>query len=83
MAIGMTVVIIAGGIDLSVGSLVALSAVLSTWLIRASAARGGGDRRRHGVGLCRGHWRVCFGWSRTGLLVTGFHVPPFIVTLRR
>src|SRR5205823_2789373 len=34
MAIGMTMVIIAGGIDLSVGSLLALSAVLSALLIR-------------------------------------------------
>src|SRR5262245_20496636 len=34
MAIGMTMVIIAGGIDLSVGSLVALSAVIAARLIR-------------------------------------------------
>src|SRR5262249_44878725 len=34
VAIGMTMVIIAGGIDLSVGSLIALSAVMATRLIR-------------------------------------------------
>jgi ribose transport system permease protein len=39
LAIGMTLVIITGGIDLSVGSLIALSAVVSTWLIWAA---GGG-----------------------------------------
>ena len=46
MAIGMTMVIIAGGIDLSVGSLLALSAVLSTWLIckRLPAGRDAGRR---------------------------------------
>ncbi|MBN1443731.1 MAG: ABC transporter permease, partial [Planctomycetes bacterium] len=36
IAIGMTMVIITAGIDLSVGSLIALSAVVATWLIRAS-----------------------------------------------
>jgi len=35
IAIGMTMVIIAGGIDLSVGSLIALSAVVAAWLIAA------------------------------------------------
>ena len=34
IAIGMTMVIITAGIDLSVGSLIAFSAVFSTWLIR-------------------------------------------------
>src|SRR5262245_21523599 len=37
LAIGMTLVIISGGIDLSVGSLVAFAAVLATWLIREYA----------------------------------------------
>ena len=46
VAIGMTMVIITGGIDLSVGSLIALSAVLAARFIRdfAGAAR---PRRRH------------------------------------
>ena len=35
-AFGMTLVIIAGGIDLSVGSLIALSAVVATSLILAT-----------------------------------------------
>ena len=34
LALGMTFVILTGGIDLSVGSLIAFSAVLATWLIR-------------------------------------------------
>jgi len=38
LAIGVTLVIITGGIDLSVGSLIALSAVVTTLLIRELAA---------------------------------------------
>ena len=38
VAVGMTMVIIAGGIDLSVGSLIALSAVLSTLIIERTGA---------------------------------------------
>ena len=33
-AIGMTLIIISGGIDLSVGSMVALSGVFCAWLVR-------------------------------------------------
>ncbi|MCW3051034.1 MAG: sugar-transporting ATPase, partial [Chthonomonadales bacterium] len=40
IAIGMTMVILTGGIDLSVGSLIALSAVLTAWLIRAWGGTG-------------------------------------------
>ena len=35
MAIGMTMVIITGGIDLSVGSLIAVSAVIGTSIMQA------------------------------------------------
>ena len=69
IAIGMTLVIITGGIDLSVGSLIALSAVVTARLIRDAAggesagdggdgARGpGGDRRRARRRACsRGRW---------------------------
>ena len=45
MAIGMTMVIITGGIDLSVGSLLALSAVITAWLIGNWAARRPGQAR--------------------------------------
>jgi ribose transport system permease protein len=81
MAIGMTMVIIAGGIDLSVGSLLALSAVLSAWLIREAA----GAYHASALGMivcCGAAILVCaaFGLA-AGLLVTTFRVPPFIVTL--
>ena len=37
LAVGMTLVIVTGGIDLSVGSLIALSAVTAALLIRDAA----------------------------------------------
>ena len=81
MAIGMTMVIITGGIDLSVGSLLALSAVLSALLIRDAA--GAYDAPPLGMILCcAGAIVVCaIVGLGTGLLVTAFRVPAFIVTL--
>lgn len=81
MAIGMTMVIIAGGIDLSVGSLVALSAVLAARLLRDV---GGGAGASEGamilcslaaIGICG-----LLGLFN-GVMVTQFQVPAFIVTL--
>jgi ribose/xylose/arabinose/galactoside ABC-type transport system permease subunit len=72
-ALGMTLVIIAGGIDLSAGSVVALSTVVIALLLRAGIdpvmAAGGGVLS----GL------VCGGLS--GLIVIRLRVVPFIVTL--
>jgi len=78
MAVGMTFVIISGGIDLSVGSLVAFGGVIC-----AKITKGGGDP----VAV----W-IVLGWlgalaagaaagSFSGLLVTRFEIPPFIATL--
>tara|TARA_Y100001934_G_scaffold265349_1_gene343407 strand:+ start:1072 stop:2418 length:1347 start_codon:yes stop_codon:yes gene_type:complete len=81
LAIGMTVVIITAGIDLSVGSLIAVSAVVSCLLIERMA---GGLEATAGnmVLCCLAGVAVCglFGLT-TGILVTQFDVPPFIVTL--
>jgi len=81
LAIGLTIVIITGGIDLSVGSLIALSAVVTTLLVRdcfegTSASVGG--MLIAGVGgivLCG-----VFGWI-SGMFITRLRMPPFIVTL--
>jgi len=73
IAAGMTFVIVTGGIDLSVGSIVALSGVLCAdalvhgWGVWASA----------GVGLGAGAAIGAF----NGLVVTKIRIPPFIVTL--
>lgn len=81
MAIGMTMVIITAGIDLSVGSLVALSAVTAAWLIKNVA----GGLEASGLGLIAaalGAIAVCASVGLfNGLMVTRFSIPPFIVTL--
>jgi ribose transport system permease protein len=81
VAIGMTMVIITGGIDLSVGSLIALSAVLAAWLIR----EGFGGLEAGAAGMTAasaGAILVCGAVGAfSGGMVTRFGMPPFIVTL--
>jgi ribose transport system permease protein len=79
IAVGMTMVIITAGIDLSVGSLIALSAVVVTWLIRAA---GGPDASVLTMILCAlAAIALCGGIGAfSGLMITRFHLPPFIAT---
>jgi ribose transport system permease protein len=81
LAAGMTLVILAGGIDLSVGSLIALSAVLGTLLIRRYA----GAEQATALGMaacCLAAVLACgLVGAASGVVVTAFAVPPFIVTL--
>jgi ribose transport system permease protein len=81
IAIGMTMVVITGGIDLSVGSLIALSAVVATLLIRGLA--GAENASAAGMALCcLAAIAVCgLVGLGSGTLVTAFNLPPFIVTL--
>ena len=72
-AMGMTLVIVSGGIDLSVGAIVALSTVIVALLLRA----GVGPLGAACGGVMAGF--LCGGVS--GWLVTRFRVVPFIVTL--
>jgi ribose transport system permease protein len=81
IAIGMALVIVTGGIDLSVGSLIALSAVGTAIIVRD---HGGGASASNGTLL----WAVVAGvlacgavGPAAGALVTRFRIPPFIVTL--
>lgn len=72
-ALGMTLVIIAGGIDLSVGSIIALGTVVIALLIQhgwspLAAALAG-------IGVCS----LCGVFS--GLLITRLRLLPFVVTL--
>lgn len=80
LAIGMTLVILTGGIDLSVGSLLALSAVIGTLVMKAMG------------GLEAGALAVWAGFAAGvvscgligvfgGALVAWFRVAPFITTL--
>ena len=73
MAIGQTMVILTGGIDLSVGSTMGLAGLLTAMLIRdgypVELAVVGGLLTGSGVGLFN------------GLMVTRLRLPPFIATL--
>ena len=81
IAIGMTMVIITTGIDLSVGSLIALSAVVWTLFIRNYA--GAENASAFGMILCAILAMVVCALSGifSGVMVTKFMIPPFIVTL--
>lgn len=81
VAIGMTMVIITGGIDLSVGSLLALSAVLAARFIRDFA--GGVNASFGGMLLaCIAAIVLCgIVGAFSGAMITRFAIPPFIVTL--
>jgi len=72
-AIGMTLIVISGGVDLSFGSIIALAAVVLALLLQAGAppliAAGGAI----GLGVAMG--------AVSGLLVTRLRLMPFIVTL--
>lgn len=81
LAIGMTMVIITAGIDLSVGSLIALSAVVTTIIIRDFA---GGVEASTGALIWCSAAGVGAGAAIglfSGLMITAFRVPPFIATL--
>jgi ribose transport system permease protein len=81
VAIGMTMVIIGGGIDLSVGSLVALSAVVAARLIRDFG--GGESAGLIGLAFCvLATIATCAAvGALNGTFVTLLRIPPFIVTL--
>ncbi len=79
MAIGATFVIISGGIDLSVGSIYALSGVAVALLLRKLGPMS--DITTVGVGFatCAGVGLLC--GLLNGALVVGLRVHPFIITL--
>ena len=74
-ALGMTAVIIAGGIDLSVGSIVALATVLIALFMSPQFHLYPSASALLAVLLCAG-----FGWL-TGFLTTRLKIGPFIITL--
>ena len=80
MAIGMTMVIITAGIDLSVGSLTAFSAVISTLLMKKL---GGYEASGWAVPLGFLSGILCCGviGAAGGFIVARFRVAPFITTL--
>jgi ribose transport system permease protein len=79
MAIGATMVIISGGIDLSVGSIYALSGVSMALVLRAAGPMGAGATTLLGIVVCVGIGLLC--GLINGILVVGLRVHPFIITL--
>jgi ribose transport system permease protein len=78
MAVGATIVIISGGIDLSVGSIYALAGVSTAMFLRAYGPFGGAETA---VGLAVA-LAVGLGCGLlNGLMVVGLRVHPFIITL--
>jgi ribose transport system permease protein len=79
MAIGATLVIISGGIDLSVGSIYALAGVSMALLLRALGPTGSASTVVVGLVACTGIGLLC--GLLNGALVVGLRVHPFIITL--
>ena len=72
-AIGMTLVIVSGGIDLSIGSTIALSTVVIARILKAGNSQFAAVLGGIGAGLAAGFL--------IGFLITRLKLPPFIVTL--
>jgi ribose/xylose/arabinose/galactoside ABC-type transport system permease subunit len=79
MAVGMTVVIITGGIDLSIGSMYALASVCGALILSPYGPSGGGTATTLGVLATIGIGAL-LGFLN-GSMITAFKVHPFIITL--
>jgi ribose transport system permease protein len=79
MGVGATIVIISGGIDLSVGAIYALAGVVMAMALRAAGPMGPAATVLVGLGTCLGVSVLC--GLLNGLMVIGLGVHPFIITL--
>jgi ribose transport system permease protein len=79
MGVGATIVIIAGGIDLSVGAIYALSGVVMAMVLRAAGPMSGPGTVLLALMACLGVAVLC--GAANGLMVIGLGVHPFIITL--
>ena len=84
LSIGMTIIILSGGIDLSVGSMLALSGAVAAGLLRNGLAIPGTDvfievtvSGAILIGVLVG---AVLGWFN-GFVITRFKLPPFVATL--
>ena len=87
IAVGMTFVILTGGIDLSVGSLLALAGIIGAFVAKGGLA----DRFAVGGAVDSGNpWQLAIlaalavgvvGGAAQGFTIARFKVPPFVVTL--
>jgi ribose/xylose/arabinose/galactoside ABC-type transport system permease subunit len=79
MGVGATIVIIAGGIDLSVGAIYALSGVAMAMILRAAGPMAPAATVLLGLGTCLVVSLAC--GLANGTMVIGLGVHPFIITL--
>jgi ribose/xylose/arabinose/galactoside ABC-type transport system permease subunit len=79
MAVGMTFVIITGGIDLSVGAIYALASVSGALVLSPYGPSGGAVATTLGVLVTIGVGTLL--GCLNGAMITGFKVHPFIITL--
>ncbi len=79
MAIGMTLVIISGGIDLSVGSIYALSGIAMALFLRLAGSLPPCATIAAGIAIALGIGLVC--GLINGIMITMLKVHPFVITL--
>ncbi|MGV3614852.1 MAG: ABC transporter permease [Fimbriimonas sp.] len=79
MAVGMTMVIVSGGIDLSVGSIYAMAGVLAAMVLRGMGTGAGFGLVLAGLAICAGVGLLA--GLANGVMVCRLGVHPFIITL--
>ncbi len=79
MAVGATIVIVSGGIDLSVGSIYALAGVTAAMVMRSTGIADPFATVMVALGVAAGIGLAC--GAINGALVVGLGVHPFIITL--
>lgn len=80
MAVGMTAIIISGGVDLSVGSMLALAGMVGAWTMQTV----GGEVLTAGsmwLGTLAGVATGLLAGLLNGVLINSLKLPPFILTL--
>jgi len=94
-ALGMTMIIIAGGIDLSIGSVIALAVVVSAWVLNLPQGASAGPAGHSQVDYWIHDWPVLLPWLAAlagvgiatlagllnGVLCVALRIVPFVVTL--
>lgn len=93
--LGMTMIIIAGGIDLSIGSVIALTVVVAAWVLNLPQGASTGPATATAIQYWLSDWPVLLPWLAVlaaltvatlagwlnGLLCVGLRIVPFVVTL--
>ena len=84
LSIGMTLIILSGGIDLSVGAILALSGAVAAGVLKNGVAIPVFDVLLQftvfGAIVCGIGVGLVLGWFN-GFVITRFHIPPFVATL--